>query len=93
MTSAFDSSNVHCQRLAEQLQKQDVVAIVGAGASVAATYGGELAELAGWGGLLKHGVSHCKEVAGRDDRWVKRQLEALNDGDLDDWIGVAEQVE
>ena len=90
MASAFDPENVHCRRLAEQLQKEQVVAIVGA--SVAAMFGSDGAEVGSWGGLLKHGVLYCQQFAGTDERWVERQLETLDDGDLDDWLGVAEQI-
>lgn len=76
--------------LIERIAKGQVVAVVGAGVSLAATGG---AEAAGWGGLLRLGIDRCADVAQPRPAsgWADRQRSAL-DGDLADLLSVAEQV-
>jgi hypothetical protein len=76
--------------LIERIAKGQVVAVIGAGVSLAATGG---AEAAGWGGLLRLGIDRCADVAQPRlaSGWADRQRSAL-DGDLADLLSVAEQV-
>jgi formylglycine-generating enzyme required for sulfatase activity len=80
----------------EQLRKEvadgRVVFVVGAGVSLGATRGNPLA---GWTGLLQHGVGRCVELpgTGTPPGWSDRQLAALGSPDVDEVLGVAEQVE
>jgi hypothetical protein len=76
--------------LIERIATGQVVAVVGAGVSLAATGG---AEAAGWGGLLRLGIDRCADVAQPRlaSGWADRQRSAL-DGDLADLLSVAEQV-
>jgi len=76
--------------LIEQITKGQVVAVVGAGVSLATTGG---AEAAGWTGLLRLGIQRCADAAQPRPAsgWADRQRSAL-DGDLADLLSVAEQV-
>ncbi len=81
----------HTARLREAIASGNIITIAGAGVSVAATKG---SPLAGWVGLLKHGIDHCvASVMGTDDNWGKRQHQALNEGTLDELISVARHIE
>jgi tetratricopeptide (TPR) repeat protein len=75
-----------------EIARGRAIAIIGAGVSIASTGGNALAS---WSGLLKHGVDYCLEFGHPPPRpdWARRQHAALADGDLLDWLGVAEQVE
>ncbi|MEW6073952.1 MAG: SUMF1/EgtB/PvdO family nonheme iron enzyme [Planctomycetota bacterium] len=67
-----------------------VVVIAGAGVARAAT-----PQAPGWVELLESGVRRCVDLdSGRKlpSGWAKRQGMALKDGDLDELLGVAEQV-
>ena len=72
--------------LLSQVHKRRVLAIVGAGVSIAATKGKpECNEkpLASWLGLLYHGVDYCVQAAGASEAWanaVRGQI-ALEDDD------------
>jgi hypothetical protein len=76
--------------LIEQITKGQVVAVVGAGVSLATTGG---AEAAGWTGLLRLGIQRCADAAQPRPAsgWADRQRSAL-DGDLADLLSVADQV-
>ena len=73
--------------LIERITKGQVVAVIGAGVSMAATGG---AKAAGWGGLLQLGIEHCKEgaIPRPPDGWADCQNDALK-GDLNDLLSVA----
>lgn len=71
------------------IEKRQVVVIVGSGVSLAATGG---AKTAGWKGLLQAGVEHCKVFARAEEKWCRRQLYLLDDGEVADWIHVAQQI-
>lgn len=72
------------------IAQRQVVAVVGAGVSMATT---DNAEAASWPGLLRTGVAWVETVVqGLPNRWADRQREAIASGDLDDLLGVAEQV-
>jgi SIR2-like domain len=75
--------------LKNQIEGKQAIAVVGAGVSIGAT--GD-APVASWTGLLKHGVARCQEVARPPAGWADRQRAALDTGDLDELLGVAEQV-
>src|SRR5918995_2518805 len=74
--------------LAERIAAKRVLVVVGTGVSLAAT-GGE--KLASWKGLIASGVDRLVELGLRDAKWATSQKELL-EGDLDDLLGVAEQV-
>lgn len=69
--------------------KQAVV-FVGTGISLAASG----SAVAGWKGFLRNGVDRVAELRGSSlpPGWVQRQKDALEDGDLDELLGVAEGV-
>ena len=69
--------------LQEQIERGQVVAIVGAGVSIGATNGNPLAS---WTGLLEDGVNRCCEVAlprSRTD-WKEVALREVHSNDLDE---------
>lgn len=81
----------HTAALRDELASGNIITIAGAGVSVAATRG---SPLAGWVGLLKHGIEHCvANVSGTDERWGRRQREALDEGTVEELISVARHVE
>jgi hypothetical protein len=81
----------HTANLRDQLASGNIITIAGAGVSVAATKGNRLA---GWIGLLKHGIDHCvANVADTDSRWGQRQHVALDEGTLEELISVARHIE
>ena len=75
--------------LREQVAKGQVVAIIGAGVSKGATG----ASTASWMGLLENGIGRCETVAALPAKWGNRQRASLADGDLQELIGVATEVE
>jgi len=75
--------------LRERIKQGDVVLVVGAGVSVAATVANPVA---GWRGLLDHGLDRCREVAKVDPRWVSRVREEINSDDASDLLFAAEKV-
>lgn len=75
-------------KLAERIAAGKVLVVVGTGVSLASTNGERLAS---WKGLINNGIEHCAELGLRDATWVTSQKELL-EGDLDDLLGVAEQV-
>lgn len=74
--------------LAGRIAAKQVLVVVGTGVSLAST-GGQ--GLASWKGLISDGLEECAERGLRDDGWVRQQKKLL-EGDLDDLLGVAEQV-
>ena len=82
-------SQVLIDDLKKQIAGGQAIAIVGAGVSMGATNN---APAASWVGLLKNGIARCEEVARPPAGWADRQRAALDSGDLDELLGVAEQV-
>ncbi len=79
--------------LSSRVQARSVVTFVGAGVSIQATEGHDLARVASWRGLLESGIERCEQTArGLPVRWGDRQREALTSTDTNELIGVAEQV-
>ncbi len=78
--------------LREQVAKRQVVAIVGAGVSIAATGG---AETASWIGLLRNGVARCESFGSPPPKpeWGERQRAALREGDMNELLAVGSQIE
>lgn len=76
--------------LRQQLAQRQVIVIVGAGVSMAATNG---AETASWLGLLRSGVARV-EAVGQEVKagWADRQRASIAGGDLDELLGVAENI-
>ena len=77
--------------LQQQIANGQVVAIVGAGVSIGATG----ADTASWVGLLKNGIKRCEGVGSPrpNPGWSDRQEAALEDGQLDELLSVASQIE
>ena len=77
--------------LQQQVANGQVVAIVGAGVSIGATG----ADTASWVGLLKNGITRCEEVGNPrpNPGWGDRQRAALEDGQLEELLAVASQIE
>lgn len=74
--------------LAGRIAAKKALVVVGTGFSLAST-GGQ--RLASWKGLISDGLEECAERGLRNDQWVGQQKKLL-EGDLDDLLGVAEQV-
>ena len=76
----------------DALRRRQVVAVVGAGATIAATNG---APEASWYGLLQHGISHCERFG--QPRLASSAAdqfrELLREGDLDCWLSAATLIE
>lgn len=66
-----------------------VLAIVGAGVSVAVT---DHAEVASWVGLLRNGVARCVVLSRANEEWARRRRDDLESGDTDELLSVAQQV-
>jgi|SRR6516165_8999683 hypothetical protein len=76
--------------LQEQIDRGQVVAIVGADVSASAT---NQTPLASWIGLLEDGVNRCCIVAKPlPNGWKERVLGEIHSGDLDDVLSAAEKV-
>lgn len=82
MTEALKSE------LAYQIAENHALVVAGTGVSLAATGGKELAS---WKGLIANGIKRCVDAGLRKPEWAASQQNLLN-GDLDDLLGVAEQV-
>lgn len=85
-------SSVLLKDLQNEIGYGRAIAIVGAGVSVGSSRGHELAS---WAGLLKNGIARCVECGYPvpPAKWDVWQRAAIDDGDILDWLGVAEQVE
>lgn len=83
-------STLLIEDLRRQVAQRQIAVIFGTGVSVASTNG---APTAAWKGLLLHGIEQAATF-GRNlpEGWRDRQLDAINRGDLDEWLGVAEQI-
>ena len=76
--------------LEARIAAQRVVVFVGTGVS----WGASSSPLAGWKGFLEAGIHVCEAVLGPSlpPGWAERQRAALEAGDLDEWLNVAEAV-
>lgn len=85
------TAEVLLKDLQEQIERGQVVVIVGAGVSIGATNGDRVAS---WIGLLEHGVSRCRDVAipQLTDDWKDLVLSELRSDDLDNLLSVATKV-
>ena len=77
--------------LRRSISAGQVVAIIGAGVSIRSS---SASLAASWRGLLEDGVHRCAGIGcgGADAAWVKRKLDDLENGDIHEWVGVAEQI-
>jgi hypothetical protein len=75
--------------LRRALDKNELLVVVGTGVSIRSS--GD-APASSWKGLLREGVDWCMGVGRADERWVRRQLAAIEEGDLNEIIGVAELI-
>lgn len=76
--------------LSQQIARGRMLAVVGAGVSIAAT-GGDC--LASWTGLLRHGAERCVEVAGPlPEGWAEQVRAEIDSGDLDELLSAAEKI-
>jgi hypothetical protein len=77
--------------LREQLARQQVVVVVGAGVSVGATGG---APTASWLGLLHDGVARCEAVVGQGlpAGWGDRVRAQIDSGDVEELLSAAENL-
>lgn len=76
--------------LKRAIAKQEAVVFIGSGVSWA-TSG---SAVAGWKGFLETGIDHCVRAMGSvlPAGWADRQRSSLQNGDLDELLGVAEVV-
>ena len=84
--------NLLLKDLQREIDAGNVIAVIGAGVSIAATNNKPAAS---WGGLLYHGVGHVRELkqlTGVDDKWAERVHDEINSGDLDDMLSAAEKI-
>jgi tetratricopeptide (TPR) repeat protein len=80
--------------LRRQIAERQVLLVVGAGVSMAATAGSPTQSYASWKGLLDNGISSCL-VSGTQSLpagWAERRREDLASNDLDRLLSVAKQV-
>jgi hypothetical protein len=76
--------------LAREIAKRQIVVVVGAGVSIAASGG---ARAASWTGLLTTGVERCEEFDHRlPSGWGERIRGEISSGDLDELLSAAEKV-
>ncbi|MFA6448558.1 MAG: tetratricopeptide repeat protein [bacterium] len=76
--------------LKKQIKKGNALIIVGAGVSIGATDGNQLA---GWTGLLHNGVTRCVEIDPSTQKgWDERANEGIDKGDILEIISVAEVI-
>lgn len=76
--------------LAAQVKRHNVVAIVGAGVSLASTGGNRLAS---WRGLLEDGIEWCVQVIpSLRDEWRQRMIDHLAAESIERWLEAAEGV-
>jgi hypothetical protein len=76
--------------LRTQIERRQVIAIVGAGVSMGATDGNRLAS---WIGLLEDGVQRCCDLFnGVTEGWKERVLSEIHSRDIDALLSAAEKV-
>lgn len=71
------------------LSNKQLVLILGAGVSAAATKGHELSM---WQGLVRHGIDRCVELGARDQTWADRAKADVISAYDDDLIAAAEKA-
>jgi hypothetical protein len=78
------------QDLKSRIAAGRVIIFVGTGVS----QGAAQTPLAGWKGFLETGIRVCETTlsASLPERWAQRQREALEQGDLDEWLNTAESI-
>jgi hypothetical protein len=84
------SDNRKLEDLKDQIALQRAVVFVGTGVS----WGASMTPLAGWRRFLEEGIALCESLRGvtLPKTWAQRQRTALSENDLDEWIGIAEQI-
>jgi tetratricopeptide (TPR) repeat protein len=82
-------SDLLLKDLQEQIARDDVAFVVGAGVSLAATRG---CECASWTGLLRHGVQRCIDLGRLDDQHAATLRDQIDSGDMDLLLPAAEVV-
>lgn len=75
--------------LRNAISQGNVFAVLGTGVSIHST---ENEPAASWTGLLREGIKWCVDVNHADERWAARQLAAVDSGDLDELISVAQLI-
>jgi internalin A len=77
--------------LVEEIKAKKVVLFAGTGVSAYTTDGNKVSM---WQGLIKDGIEYCNNfsIPGCDDKWVKRKIEGIDNGDLDEWLSIAEEL-
>ena len=92
MTEAADphGADLLLSDLRGLIAARKMLVVVGAGVSVGATRN---APAASWTGLLGHGIGRCVQLGLAPASWAARQHGALESGDLDELLAVAQQVE
>jgi hypothetical protein len=78
------------EKLKQRIADQHVAIVAGTGVSLSATRG---ASCASWSGLLRHGIRRCVALGTCNERWAERKEQGLKEGDVDEWISVASEVE
>jgi hypothetical protein len=84
--------NVLLEDLQREIEAGNVIAIIGAGVSIGATYNQPVAS---WQGLLHHGVDRClglTQLTHANADWAKRVHAEIDSGDLDDMLSAAEKI-
>jgi len=78
------------EMLQSRLADNQVLVFVGTGVSLATAQD----PIAGWKGFLRHGLDYCESVCGglSATKWKARQTAALDEGDLDELLSVAEHI-
>lgn len=75
--------------LKRAVARGEILAVIGAGISIHST---ENDPSASWKGLLREGISWCVGVNRADEGWAARQVDAVESGDLEELLSVAEQI-
>ena len=91
MATESQSSDLLVSDLRTRIADSRVVAIVGAGVSIAASGGDRIAS---WKGLLEDGAEGAsKSSPGLPSDWGKAVKKELGSGDIDDLLDAAQKVE
>src|SRR5215469_6595660 len=78
--------------LKAQIQRETVIAVVGAGVSMSTVDPGQRA-LASWTGLLQNGVDRCRVIDPTiTDKWLDRVRQDIESGDNEDLLASAEKI-
>jgi hypothetical protein len=76
-------------QLRERVKQKQVLAIIGAGVSIAAT---DKDSRASWTGLLENGITFCLDWAKQTQDWAKRVGDEIKSGDIDDLLSAATKI-